>query len=90
MALILLANSWRLSGVFAAVEKPSVSPHPPIATWITVPSENLGLTSSIVVKSGHSVWFRLLKISERIKARATWVMFDSIDFSGTISCCLRG
>jgi hypothetical protein len=31
----------------------------------------------------------VLKMSECMKARATWVMFETIDISGTTLCCLK-
>jgi hypothetical protein len=74
--------------VDAAFEKPEVSPHPPIAIMILVPFANFGRTCSTVVKSGHSDTSNLLNIEERMKASATWVMFDTRASSGTTLCCL--
>jgi len=42
----------------------------------------------MVVKSGHSSCSGVLKVSERMKARATSVMFDTRFSSGTTLCCL--
>lgn len=87
--LTFSANNLRLFLVLAASEKPSVLPHPPIATCTCAPSAKFERTSSTDVNNGHSVWFGTLKTSDRMKARSTCVILATRDGSGMILCCLE-
>lgn len=88
IALTFFAKSFRLSSFSAACEKP-VSPQPPIATMIDVPTVNFDRTSSTVVKNGHEVELAWLKVEDCMKAIATWVISETSAGFGTLLCCLR-
>jgi hypothetical protein len=88
MAFTFFANSLLVLTVVEALEKP-VSPQPPIAIMIFVPSANLERTSFTVVKRGHSETSFWLKIDDCINAIATCVTSDTISSSGTFWCCLN-
>jgi hypothetical protein len=88
IALTFLANSLRLPSVADATLKPCVSPQPPIATMIAVPGENCARAVSTVVKNGQDEVPAWLKAAGLIKARATWVMSETRDNSGTTLCWL--
>ena len=70
------------------MEKPAVSPHPPIAIMMAVPLANFERTSAIVVNNGHDVGCAVLKVAEFMNARATCVISDTRCASGTTLCCL--
>lgn len=65
------ANNFLLLWVAAAVEKLAVSPHPPIATMIAVPSANLERTEETVSNKGHDGGSTWLNMETGMKARAT-------------------
>ncbi len=84
IAFTFFAKCLLVLTVVEALAKPSVSPQPPIAIMIFVPSGNLERTSSTVVKSGQSEGDFLLKSDDCMKAIATCVISDTISGSGTV------
>ena len=76
MAFTFVAKSLLVFTVADALVKP-VSPQPPIATIILVPSANLERTSSTVVKRGHLEAPFSLKMEDGKNAIATCVTSDT-------------
>ena len=56
---------------------------------IAVPGQNRERAFSTVVNIGQECGSGWLKMFGRMKARATWVRSQILDFSGTMSCCLE-
>lgn len=84
----LRAKALRELSSRAATEKP-VSPQPPMATKMLVPSTKASRAEETLVKRGHSVRFASKNIPERVNASTTWVMGSRRCWSvGITSCCL--
>lgn len=84
----LRAKALRELSSRAATEKP-VSPQPPMATKMLVPSTKASRAEETLLKRGHSVRFASKNISERVNASTTWVMGSRRCWSvGITSCCL--